>query len=48
MVKLGRVHSNLMVSLLPISSKLREGAKRIVMAETGVDYETAAKTLQET
>lgn len=48
MVKLGRVHSNLMVNLLPISSKLRERARRIVMAETGVDYETAAKILQET
>jgi len=48
MVKLGKVHSNLMVNLLPISSKLRERAKRIVMAETGVDYKTAAKALRET
>ena len=48
MVKLGRVYSNLMVSLLPISSKLRERARRIVMTEAGVDYETAAKTLEET
>ena len=37
-----------MVSLLPISSKLRERARRIVMTEACVDYETAAKTLEET
>ncbi|RLF04550.1 MAG: N-acetylmuramic acid 6-phosphate etherase [Thermoprotei archaeon] len=48
MVKLGRVHSNLMVSLLPISTKLRERAKRMLMMETGIDYETASRILHET
>jgi len=48
MIKLGRVKGNLMVSMLPISTKLRERAKRIVMMETGVAYETASKILEET
>lgn len=48
MVKLGMVHSNLMVSLKPISFKLRERAKRIVMVETGVSYEKASKVLEDT
>ncbi len=48
MVKLGMVYSNLMVSLRPISFKLRERAKRIVMVETGVGYEEASKVLEAT
>ena len=46
MVRLGRVHGNLMVSLQPVSSKLRERAKRILMVETGVSYEQASKILE--
>ena len=48
MIKLGRVKGNLMVNLLPISTKLRERAKRIVSMLTGVDYETATKFLEAT
>jgi N-acetylmuramic acid 6-phosphate etherase len=33
MVKLGRVYGNLMVALQPVSQKLRERAKRIIMME---------------
>ncbi|RLF20066.1 MAG: N-acetylmuramic acid 6-phosphate etherase, partial [Thermoprotei archaeon] len=48
MIKLGKVHSNLMVNLLPISTKLRERAKRIVMMMTGVSYEEAERYLEAT
>ncbi|RLF04065.1 MAG: N-acetylmuramic acid 6-phosphate etherase [Thermoprotei archaeon] len=48
MIKLGRVKGNLMVNLLPISTKLRERAKRIVMMEAGVSYEEASRILRET
>ncbi|HIE24278.1 MAG TPA: N-acetylmuramic acid 6-phosphate etherase [Candidatus Korarchaeota archaeon] len=48
MIRLGRVKSNLMVNLLPLSRKLRERAKRIVMEATGVGYEKAAETLERT
>ena len=46
MIKLGRVKGNLMISLLPISTKLRERAKRIVSMLAGVGYETAARCLE--
>ncbi|MBS7611289.1 N-acetylmuramic acid 6-phosphate etherase [Candidatus Bathyarchaeota archaeon] len=48
MVKLGMVYSNLMVSLKPISFKLRERAKRIVMVEASVNYEEASRVLEDT
>lgn len=48
MIKLGRVKSNLMTNLLPISTKLRERAKRIVMMMTGVNYEEAERVLEMT
>ncbi len=48
MVKLGMVHSNLMINLKPISFKLRERAKHIVMIETGVNYEEASRVLEST
>jgi len=48
MIRLGRVKSNLMVNLLPLSKKLRERAKRIVMEATGVEYEEATKMLEKT
>lgn len=47
MIKLGRVKGNLMVNLLPISTKLRERAKRIIMMEAGASYEEASKALEE-
>lgn len=47
MVKLGRVYGNLMVTLQPVSQKLKERAKRIVMMEAGVSYEEASKILEE-
>jgi len=47
MVKLGKVHGNLMVSLKPLSKKLVERQKRIVMQSTGVSYDTAEKILDE-
>lgn len=47
MVKLGRVYGNLMVSLQPVSQKLRERAKRILMMEAGVSYEEASRLLEQ-
>lgn len=47
MIKLGRVHGSLMVSLEPVSKKLIERAKRIIMIEANVSYEEAAKLLIE-
>lgn len=46
MMKLGRVHGNLMVGLKPTSKKLRERAKRIVALETGLSYDKAAEKLK--
>ena len=46
MLRLGRVHGNLMIGLRPASAKLIERAKRIVAIETGLTYYEAAKTLQ--
>jgi len=46
MVKLGRVHGNLMVSLQPVSRKLKERAKRILIMEAGVTYEQATRILE--
>jgi len=48
MIKLGRVKGNLMTNLLPISTKLRERAKRIVSMLAKVDYETATRYLEAT
>lgn len=47
MVRLGRVHGNLMISMQPVSSKLRERARGILMMEAGVSYEEAARILEE-
>jgi N-acetylmuramic acid 6-phosphate etherase len=47
MIKLGKVRENFTVDLKPVNEKLRERAKRIVMALTGVDYETADKAFEE-
>ena len=47
MVKLGKVYENMMVDLQLTNRKLVERSKRIVMIATGVDYETAARALEE-
>lgn len=47
MIKLGKIYENFMIDLKPINEKLRERAKRIVMALTEADYETADKALEE-
>jgi N-acetylmuramic acid 6-phosphate etherase len=46
MLRLGRVHGNLMIALRPASAKLIERAKSIVAIETGLTYHEAAQTLQ--
>ena len=46
MVRLGYVSGNRMSNLQPKNVKLRERAVRIVMAEAGVDKETAASVLE--
>jgi N-acetylmuramic acid 6-phosphate etherase len=46
MVRLGYVSGNRMSNLQARNVKLRERALRIVMAETGVDHETAAAALE--
>jgi len=45
MVRLGKVYGNLMVDVRPTNYKLRERAKRIVAAATGVDKEKAGEIL---
>jgi N-acetylmuramic acid 6-phosphate etherase len=47
MVRLGRVEGNLMTNVLPLSSKLRRRAERIVMALTGVDAARARRLLEQ-
>ena len=46
MVRLGYVSGNRMSNLQPRNVKLRDRAVRIVMAETGVDEQTAASALE--
>ncbi|MFD2629243.1 N-acetylmuramic acid 6-phosphate etherase [Oceanobacillus kapialis] len=48
MVKLGKVYENLMVDVHASNYKLKERAKRNVIAVTDVTYEIAEKTLEET
>jgi N-acetylmuramic acid 6-phosphate etherase len=47
MVRLGKVHGNLMVDLKATNEKLRARSERTVMLATGVDAETAARALAE-
>lgn len=47
MIKIGKVHGSLMISLEPVSKKLIERAKRIIMMEANVNYEEASKLLEE-
>ena len=45
MVRLGKVYKNMMIDLQRTSEKLVERAHRTVMMVTGVDYDTAKRTL---
>lgn len=44
-IRMGYVWGNLMVNVQPKNSKLRDRAKRIIAAATGVSYEEAARML---
>ncbi|MFC2083504.1 N-acetylmuramic acid 6-phosphate etherase [Bacteroidota bacterium] len=46
-VRMGKTYENMMIDLQQTNKKLVERSKRIVMTITGVDYETAAKYLQD-
>src|SRR5262245_43498356 len=46
MVRLGRVHGNLMTGLLAVNSKLHDRGVRILCELTGVDKRTAARALE--
>ena len=48
MIRMGKVYKNMMVDLQRTSQKLVERANRTVMMVTGVDYETAKRTLDQT
>jgi N-acetylmuramic acid 6-phosphate etherase len=45
MIKMGKVHGNLMVDLKATSEKLRQRSIRIIMLATGCDYASAVKRL---
>lgn len=47
MVRLGKIYENMMVDLQMNSQKLEERAKRVVMTVTGLEYEEAAKYLDQ-
>ena len=47
MIRLGKVHGNMMVDLQMTSRKLVERSKRTVMMVTGVEYEEAARVLKQ-
>lgn len=47
MVKIGKTYGNVMVDLQLTNNKLRERARKIIMEITGVDYDEAAKYLDE-
>jgi N-acetylmuramic acid 6-phosphate etherase len=44
-VRTGKAYENMMVDLMANSEKLVERSRRTVMAVTGCDYETAARTI---
>jgi N-acetylmuramic acid 6-phosphate etherase len=46
MIRLGYVHGNRMTNVKPANEKLRERSLRILMAETGLAEDVAAKLLQ--
>src|SRR5256885_1365339 len=45
-VRLGKAYENMMVDLMATSQKLVERSRRTVMTVTGVDYSTAARTIE--
>ena len=47
MIRLGHVYSNLMVNVQPKNEKLVDRARRIVSEAGNVDYEQAARLLDE-
>ena len=47
MIKLGKTYGNLMVDLQPTNVKLRDRARRIVQAATGVSAEAAAALIEQ-
>jgi len=47
MIRLGKVYGNMMVDLQMTSQKLQERSKRVVMMVTEVDYEMAARVLEQ-
>ena len=48
MIRWGKTYENLMVDVAPTSQKLVERAKGLVMELGGVDYDQAARLLDET
>ncbi|MBO3803874.1 MAG: N-acetylmuramic acid 6-phosphate etherase [Candidatus Brockarchaeota archaeon] len=48
MILMGKVYGNFMVDLKPLSEKLRERAKGIIMVLTGASYEEASRVYEET
>jgi N-acetylmuramic acid 6-phosphate etherase len=47
MIRLGHVYGNLMVNVQPRNSKLLDRARRIIAGACGVDYQRAARLLEE-
>ena len=47
MILLGKVYGNLMIDLKPLSEKLRERAKGMIMLLTGASYEEASRIYKE-
>lgn len=45
-IRMGKVYENMMVDLMATSRKLVERSRRTVMIVTGVDYDTAGKTIE--
>ncbi|MFI5371422.1 MAG: N-acetylmuramic acid 6-phosphate etherase, partial [Candidatus Eisenbacteria bacterium] len=46
-VRCGKVYENMMVDLMATSRKLVERSRRTVMTVTGVDYDTAARAIED-
>jgi len=46
MIRLGKVYENMMIDLQLTNAKLRERAKRILIAITGINYEQASAALE--
>jgi N-acetylmuramic acid 6-phosphate etherase len=47
MVRIGKTYGNIMVDVVPLSAKLRERAKGIIMRIGGCDYSTASAALEQ-